>query len=317
MKMTGIPTLSIVGQNLPDCWERSLKLLWDDGCNMPTQYDAPNDPNSRDAIMTIRIEDPLSEPRLHRCLPGGFIDHFKYVDEVVLGSHNHLVNMDPESTVWKYTYNQRFFGYPGFKFVSGHNEGYEWVPDEWVPHKINQIASMIDSLVAAPHTRRALAITWDPDTDNTLGDPPCLQQAWMRIIEDSLQSIFTIRSNDAWKAALMNMYAFIELTKSIAQILSERLDREIKVGPYQHVAYSYHIYGSYFEDFKQFLESCKNRTWPNRTYRSDDPDVIEARKEATMLTEYEMTFPEVKIVGDVRRIPRDLRERYEQTGSFK
>ena len=75
-----------------------------------------------------------------------------------------------------------------------------------------------------------------------------------------------MRSNDAFKAAYMNMYVFTELQKVLAQRLSARLGREIGVGQYNHIADSFHIYGSYFEDFEGFLQTLEARTFEERTF---------------------------------------------------
>jgi len=154
------------------------------------------------------------------------------------------------------SYHQRLFDYP--------------MPDG---SKVNQVEYALNKLVEAPHTRRAQMITWQPWFDTTYGHCPCLQRMWFRVFEDKLLMNVHIRSNDAFKAGFMNAYAFIEFQKWMAGELSNRLGREIGVGQYTHHADSFHIYGSYFEDFKKFLELSDSRTWENRTYRSDDEAV--------------------------------------------
>jgi thymidylate synthase len=89
-----------------------------------------------------------------------------------------------------------------------------------------------------------------------------------------------MRSNDAFKAAFMNMYAFTELQRRIAGRLSERLGKEIVPGQYNHIADSFHIYGSYFADFRGFLETLRTRTFEQRTYTTQQmaPLFEEARE---------------------------------------
>lgn len=72
-----------------------------------------------------------------------------------------------------------------------------------------------------------------------------------------------MRSNDAYKAAFMNIYAFIELQEIIAKELN------IEVGEYVHIADSYHVYGSYFDEFNGFLNMVKNRTFEQRVWNSN------------------------------------------------
>jgi thymidylate synthase len=71
------------------------------------------------------------------------------------------------------------------------------------------------------------------------------------------------RSNDAYKAGFMNMYAFIELQAYIADRIG------VPVGEYVHIADSYHIYGSYFDEFKGFLNVVDKRDPEDRVYESE------------------------------------------------
>ena len=73
-----------------------------------------------------------------------------------------------------------------------------------------------------------------------------------------------MRSNDAFKAAFMNMFAFTELQKLVAERISERSGRPVEVGEYTHFANSYHIYGSYFGEFKAFLDTLETREFCDR-----------------------------------------------------
>jgi thymidylate synthase len=92
---------------------------------------------------------------------------------------------------------------------------------------------------------------------------------WFRINDkDKLILQASIRSNDAFKAAFMNMFAFTELQKEVAKAISERLGREITPGEYVHFANSYHIYGSYFEQFEGFLTTLKERSFEERVWDS-------------------------------------------------
>ena len=46
---------------------------------------------------------------------------------------------------------------------------------------------------------------------------------------------------------------------------------EVKLGRYLHQADSYHLYGSYFTDFKErFLKALTTRSFEDRTYRYED-----------------------------------------------
>jgi len=145
---------------------------------------------------------------------------------------------------------------------------------------VNQLQYVVDTLAAAPHSRRAQAVVWKCWEDAGIHDPACLQRMWFRIYDDALVLACHMRSNDAFKAAFMNMYAFTDLQREIAAQLSERLGRTIRVGQYNHIVDSFHIYGSYFSEFEGFLKTLQTRSWEERTYRTEDIQILidEARE---------------------------------------
>lgn len=259
--MHGVPVLSVEGRGIAEAWEKSLILLNEKGCDIKTMYDKPDDPPSKDATMMITVEDPLAEPMIHKDFPGGLEDLQEYVMEVVDGIKNHLVRDpdDPGDTRWEYTYNERLFKYrvPG---IAG---------------PFDQIEAIAEKLAKTPYSRRAQAITWKVWEDNECYDPACLQSIWCRITEEDgvpyLSSNIRFRSNDAYKAAFMNMFALVQLQAGIAARISELSGREVKLGRYVHIADSYHIYGSYFREFEErFLGGLRRRDFEGRTFRYED-----------------------------------------------
>ena len=258
--MKGIPILHVEGDCIARAWENSLIELNKNGCDIKTQYDKPEDPPSKDSTMMISIADPLSEPMIHKDFPGGPAELQEYVMEVCEGIKDHLVRdpNDPDDTRWEYTYHQRLFAYE--------------TPGEPVR---DQIETMCQKLAETPFTRRAQAITWKVWEDNDCYDPACLQSVWCRITEDNgvlyLSMNIRFRSNDAYKAAFMNIFALVQLQKQIAERISELSGREIKVGRYCRMADSYHIYGSYFNEFEgRFLGALEKRTFEQRALRYED-----------------------------------------------
>lgn len=264
--MSGIPVLFAEGDCIARGWENALLKLHESGCEIKTQYDKPDDPPSKDATMVLRIDDPLSEPRIHRDFPGGFEELQEYVMEVCDGIKDHCVRDpdDPSDTRWEYTYHQRLFGYA--------------VPTLEPTDQIEQICRQ---LADAPHTRRAQAITWKVWEDNTCYDPACLQSVWCRILPEQDVPVLSMnvrfRSNDAYKAAFMNIFALVELQRTIAERISELSGTTVKVGRYCHMADSFHIYGSNLAEFEaRFLGAVEKRTFENRTMRYEDVrDIME------------------------------------------
>ncbi len=237
-------SIHIVEESLPMAWEKAVIACWEQGDSFPTEYDKPGDPKSRDVTALIHVTRPFDEPRIHRAFPGGLDDLEKYRSEALYGVHDHWI--DPAAGKWEYTYHERLFEYD--------------VPQRGV---FNQIDAAIEKLKQAPHTRRAQAVTWQVWNDTNIGDPACLQRLWFRIAGGKLHMNIHIRSNDAFKAAFMNMYAFTELQREVAAQIG------VEPGEYMHLADSFHIYGSYFEDFEGFLNTVRSRAPDDRVYTSD------------------------------------------------
>jgi thymidylate synthase len=253
--MIGIPVLYVEADCIARGWEESLLELYRNGCNIRTQYDKAGDPPSKDSTMVLTIRDPLSEPMIHKDFPGGPVELQEYVMEVCEGIKDHLIrnSHDPADTRWEYTYHRRLFAYdvPGFE-------------------PFDQIDMLCRKLADVPFTRRAQAITWKVWEDNDCYDPACLQNLWCRMTEEDgtffLNMNARFRSNDAYKAAFMNIFALVQLQTVMAKRISQISGKSVKVGRYCHFADSYHIYGAYFKEFEgRFLGALERRTFDQRT----------------------------------------------------
>jgi thymidylate synthase len=258
-----IPVLFIEGTTLPEVWERSLVSLYKNGCDIKTEYDKPEDPPSKDCTMVMVVREPLAEPMIHRDIPGGLEDLQEYVMEVLDGIKDHCVRKpdeDPNDTRWEYTYHQRLFDYT--------------VPG--VSNRFDQIELMAKKLAETPYTRRAQAITWKVWEDNSCFDPACLQSIWCRLLPDDsdqwrLNMNVRFRSNDAYKAAFMNMFALVQLMGKIAARIRELSGKNVTLGRYMHESDSYHIYGSNFKEFQErFLKAFETLPFENRTFNYTD-----------------------------------------------
>ena len=237
-------SIRICEPSVPLAWEQAVLACWREGESFPTEYDKPGDPRSRDVTALIHVTRPFDEPRIHRAFPGGLDDLEKYRAEVLYGVHDHWI--DPAAGKWEYTYHERLFEYS--------------VPGAGVFDQIFGPKGVVEKLRAAPHTRRAQAVTWQVWNDMGIADPACLQRLWFRVSGGRLHMNCHIRSNDAYKAAFMNMYAFTELQREVARAVG------VEPGEYIHIADSFHIYGSYFEEFEGFLRTVEGRPVEDRTY---------------------------------------------------
>jgi len=233
-------------KTLPEAWQAAVERCWAEGARFRTEYDKPGDPESRDVLAVIHVTDPFAEPRIHRAMPGGLNDLEKYRMEVVCGVHDHWI--DPKAGKWTYTYHERLRRY---------------CVDLWANKpRYDQIADAVKKLREAPFTRRAQVVTWQVWNDVGTVDPPCLQRLWFRVEEGRLNMVCHIRSNDAYKAGFMNMYAFTEIQRYVAEQL------QVGLGEYIHVADSFHIYGSYFDEFENFLDLVASRSKEDLCYET-------------------------------------------------
>ena len=251
---TGLPIITVAAKTLPAAWEESVIKTWEQGLQIKTEYDKAGDPPSRDGTMVMIVEEPMAEPRIHRAFPGGLEDLEVYRQEVVNGIHDDWIK--PEEGKWSYTYHQRIFSYE----ING--------------EKIDQMSYVIDKLKNKEFSRRAQAITWNPKLDPLTDEPPCLQRIWFRISRDGKGKAFLNmnthwRSRDAYKAAFMNIFALTSLQSMVAETLTKQTGEKIGVGRYVDITDSFHIYGSYYKEFENFLQTVKKRPFGERTWNSE------------------------------------------------
>jgi thymidylate synthase len=266
------PILHVTGRTLPEAWQKAMLALFEQGCNVPTSFDRAGDPQSKDATVTVVVEDPFAEPRLHkRAIPAGLEELEIYRLEVVAGVHDHWV--DRFGQQWNYTYHERLRAYD-----SGDGD------------KLDQIGTMIDLIADSPEPfrRRYQVITWIPAVDPFLLDPPCLQRLHFRLLPGQEPGSLVLnmnadwRSRDGYKAWFMNAYAFTDLQRVIARELSRRMKTEVRVGRYCDKSDSLHIYGKDFEGaggFRGFLEQLRSRSLADLTWATGfaEPIFKEAR----------------------------------------
>jgi len=261
------PVISITANCLPEAWEKAVLAVWNQGFDVKTQYDKPDDPPSKDATVMIAVTDPFNEPRIHKNFPGGPEELEAYRQEVVAGIHDHWI--DPAAGKWTYTYHERLFSYCPVEDLRN--------PESPKPFgSVDQIRYVIDSLARTAHTRRAQAITWMPTADPPTDDPPCLQRIWCRLVADeagqwTLNMNTHWRSRDLYKAWFMNVYALTDLQRTIADEIAKKRGEPVRVGRYVDISDSLHIYGSYFGEAAVEIEKMQNSPFTERAWDSTHP----------------------------------------------
>lgn len=246
----GAPVLLVKGRTLPEVWEDAVIKLSEKGIRIATEYDANPDELSIDAVMVMVVEEPLAEPRIH-C--GATVGSLAFYDEYVAEVLEGLNNVEVYEGKLSYTYHQRLFDYTAEDAFSR---------AELKGTGVDQLAYVIEKLAAAPYSRRAQAITWNPYYDPPRDDAPCLQRLWFRIYEADDDRFLAMhshwRSRDALHAAFLNMYALTLLQKRVADHVSEKLGKEVKVGQYVDVSDSFHVYGRAQDSLDRFLKTARS-----------------------------------------------------------
>ncbi|MEM2783937.1 MAG: hypothetical protein QXF09_03840, partial [Nitrososphaerota archaeon] len=80
--MSYAPVLFIKGKNLAEVWEKSIIELWNKGIEIKTEYNEM----SKDCTMIMEIEEPFSEPRIHKAgIIGSYKTLIEYVNEILEG----------------------------------------------------------------------------------------------------------------------------------------------------------------------------------------------------------------------------------------
>jgi len=284
-----VPVLHITGRTLPEAWQKAVVALFEKGADIPTAYDRPGDPPSKEAAAQVVVEEPLAEPRLHRrAIPAGLEELEIYRLEVIAGIHDHWIDRRGEQ--WNYTYHERLRAYEG---PSG--------------KRTDQIKEMIDLICNSkfPFGRRFQVITWMPWVDPFIIDPPCLQRLHFRLLPASAKAtagkpseLSTLnsqlarwrlnlsadwRSRDAYKAWFMNAFALTDLQRLVASEISSRKGVKVEVGHYVDRCDCLHIYGKDLEGvggFAGFLASLRGKSLEELTWTTEfaHPIFIEARR---------------------------------------
>ena len=230
------------GSGLAEAWERAVTLAWTQGTE---SIHEDTGHTYRGRPMVIELPQALGEPRYHRMILALPSDIESYLQEVVAGSKDHLIDLsDPNK--WHYTYHERFTRYD---FPGG--------------EAINQIEQLLNHLARAPASRRAQAITWKPWLDPGEKDPPCLQRLWCIVQQGRLNLHTHWRSREALLASYMNILALTTWQEVFAQRLG------VEVGYYLDFTDSFHVYQRDYPRAEMLVEKFRSLP-PEQRYLSRD-----------------------------------------------
>ncbi|MFW9768446.1 MAG: thymidylate synthase [Candidatus Thorarchaeota archaeon] len=142
-------------------------------------------------------------------------DKYPFSEEVLRDKYaTQLLN--PDRMDFDYTYGERL--------------------NAWGEETLNQIDYVIKKLVESPHSRRAVATTWDPRKDTIVDEVPCLNHFVFMMREGFLDISVMIRSNDMYGAWPANVYALGELLTYVSD------KTRLKPGTITTLSVNAHIY---------------------------------------------------------------------------
>ncbi len=244
-----IPTLHVKEESIPEAWENSIVELYNNGLWWHRQGPKDKGRLTLDSTMMIEITNPDSDLIMHKYMTCGIEDLFEYQMEI-LGAKDSWVDTTGRTTKWPYHYHERFESYPGTKEF------------------VNQIEKIIEKISKEHWKRNSQMITWVPEKDLDLTDPPCLQRVWAMIVPDERNNSFKLnlnyhfRSRNVMIASPMNMVGLWTLQSYIRDEVIENSGINLKNGRLVDLTDSYHVSAQdqpILQNFIKMLEKSKEK----------------------------------------------------------
>jgi len=217
-------------EKVAGAWLELLRLVMAFGEIKPSEYTS-NQKELLNVVAVITHEDPHNPY---------FAPWFSFGAKE-LEDYYPLITSREEMPGVNHTYGHRLRNYRGMDY--------------------DQIHGIIQRLRRASHTRRAVAVTWDPLVDGDSENPPCLLQLLTSIQSGKLYLTAVFRSHDIYAAWPVNSLALRKLQQEICDALG------VELGPMTIVSHSAHIYA----DNWQTVEELLGKYYPERLAWKDDP----------------------------------------------
>lgn len=235
------PCLYVVGNVLPQAWEKSITALRDLGAAYPGRYYAHPMVPGRHAQMTMRIEQFDAEPRIHKGFTLTPDDLFAYVDEVLHGTDRQ----------WDYTYHDRIFrwGFSGVNTITVDQMQY-------VVNCLNRKVTSHKACIVLGHPKHDVGDRCDGDGTHI----PCLRHIGYELdqVADGyrLNTYLHWRTRDALHAAFANLFALSHLTAYLAAQLADRMHVDVAVGGCVDMSDDYHVNGKDWPMTERITSRC-------------------------------------------------------------
>ena len=214
----------IYSETISDAWYRAAKRVWSAG-NI-VERDDWNSNIKEVQNLVVLVENPLKKPMHNK--------HFNWSKERLEEYSKEYLTA--EKGDFEYTYGERMTHWGSESLKEG-------------SFAIDQIREVIiPSLRSSPRTRRAIAITLNPQIDIFVKSPPCmvLNQFLLRNKKIHLTTYF--RSHDIFGASLANWYALAKLLGFVSKKVGA------KPGTLTSVSCSAHIYERDFGSVIEMLQ---------------------------------------------------------------
>ncbi|MBI2675130.1 MAG: DUF4346 domain-containing protein [Candidatus Aenigmarchaeota archaeon] len=213
---SGEVAFKVRGRSIADVWLKALDVVMKFGEEKQTEYQARQN-EVINLVTVIEGDDEKIAPWLN-------------ITEKDLESYFATFFSEEKPEGVEYTYGNRLLKYATPSGI------------------VNQVENALKRLKEVPHTRRAVAVTWNVEADSLSKDPPCITQIVWSIKGNKLYETAIIRSNDMFGAWPLNAFALRRLQRQMAKEL------EMEAGKLITVSTSAHIYENNWKEAKAIID---------------------------------------------------------------
>jgi thymidylate synthase len=229
----------IEGRTIAETWVKIIHRIKTTGTIRPTGYDGQW--QELIDLMAVVTDEPdgfyFPEPNYLPC-DRAFIE--EYISQILDDA--------PHREGVKYTYGQRLRSWFGR----------------------DQIEQVIQKLIGEIDAASAVMSLWDVK-DHDKGGSPCLNHIWARVVDNELSLTATLRSNDmfaAWPANAMGLRA---LQQHIRDVIADRSEYSLQMGPLITISQSAHLYDDTFESVDRIISQQYQKITEAELKRFSDP----------------------------------------------
>lgn len=261
----------VEGKTIAEAWVKIIHLIKTTGTIRPTVHDGKwQELINLMAIVTDEYSD--DPPTFYFPEPNYLPIDSNFLQEYISQIKDDVNIESPQEGV-KYTYGQRLHSHFG----------------------VNQVAQVIDKLIADIDSARAVMSLWDVTKDNN-NNPPCLNHIWVRVVDQELSLTATFRSNDMFSAWPANAMGLRALQRFICDTINQRTKYQLTMGPLITISQSAHIYDDCWESAERVIESQYKNICKQRNYADPVGSFVIYLEGSSIIVEH-MTAGSGEVVG--------------------